>query len=192
MTRLRRWAALVLVATGFACNHPTLPTLGVVPGFAMTERSGRAVTEHDLAGRVWIADFIFTRCPDVCPALTQRMRGVQTDLAGAPSPVVLVSISVDPQHDTPEVLGRYATEHGAGEGWWFLTGERDGVARLLNDGFHVAFGDDGPPTGPITHSDRFVLVDGHLRIRGYYHGSDPDDVARLVADASALARSPNG
>lgn len=192
MTLSRRLAALVLVATGVACNHPTLPTLGVVPAFSMTERSGRVVTERDLTGHVWIADFIFTRCPDVCPVLTQRMRSVQTALAGTATPVTLVSISVDPTHDTPEVLVRYATEHAAGDGWWFLTGARDAMARLLTDGFHVAFGDDGPAEGPLTHSDRFVLVDGHLRIRGYYHGNDPDDVARLVDDATALARSPNG
>ncbi len=192
MIPLRRWAALLVLATGIACNHPTLPTLGVVPPFTLTERSGRTVTERDLAGRVWIADFIFTRCPDVCPLLTQRMRGVETALAGSASPVTLLSISVDPGHDTPEVLRAYATTHQAGEAWWFATGDRDAVARLLTEGFHVAFGDDGPPTGPITHSDRFVLVDAQLRIRGYYHGNDPDDVARLVADARALAKHPEG
>src|SRR2546427_5513729 len=63
---------------------------------------------------------------------------------------------------------------------------RDAVAALLRDGFHVAFADDGPPSAPITHSDRFVLVDGELRIRGYYHGSDEADVARLVRDTTAL------
>ena len=98
----------------------------------------------------------------------------------------LVSYSVDPTRDTPEVLREYATRAGARPGWLFVTGPRDAVAALLRDGFHVAFADDGPPSAPITHSDRFVLVDGELRIRGYYHGSDEADVARLVRDTTAL------
>jgi len=100
--------------------------------------------------------------------------------------VRLVSFSVDPTRDTPEVLREYATRAGARPGWLFVTGPRDAVAALLRDGFHVAFADDGPPSAPITHSDRFVLVDGELRIRGYYHGSDEADVARLVRDTTAL------
>ena len=68
-----------------------------------------------------------------------------------------------------------------------MTGPRDAVAALLRDGFRVAFADDGPPTAPITHSDRFVLVDPALAIRGYYHGTDEDDLQRLARDARALA-----
>jgi protein SCO1/2 len=68
-----------------------------------------------------------------------------------------------------------------------VTGPRDAVATLLRDGFRVAFADNGPPTAPITHSDRFVLVDPQLGIRGYYHGSDEADLQRLAHDARALA-----
>ncbi len=135
---------------------------------------------------MWIADFIFTRCPDVCPILTTRMRDLQRTLDGSDPPIGLVSISVDPARDTPEVLKQYAAVHGAEPGWWFLTGDRDAIAGLLRDGFHVAFADDGPATAPITHSDRFVLVDRDLHVRGYYHGNDPDDVRRLAADARRL------
>ena len=94
--------------------------------------------------------------------------------------------SVDPAHDTPEVLLDYARRAGAGDGWLFVTGPREALAALLRDGFKVAWADDGPPASPITHSDRFVLVDRALRIRGYYHGTQPDDVARLARDALAL------
>jgi len=190
--RPRRLAGLAaVVAVGLACGGPSLPLLGVVPGFTLVERSGRPFSDADVRGHVWIADFIFTRCPDVCPLLTKRMAEVQAALAKAPTPVTLVSISVDPAHDTTAVLQEYAIRHGAGPGWMFLTGERDRVAHLLTDGFHVAFGDDGPAAGPLTHSDRFVLVDGRLRIRGYYHGNDPDDVRRLIDDANALAKAPD-
>lgn len=186
MTRAR--IALLLAALG-GCRAPVLPVLGTVPSFALTERSGRALRAEDLAGRVWIADFVFTRCPDVCPALTRRMARLQ-GLADGADGVRLVSFSVDPSHDTPEVLRVYAAHAGARDDWLFVTGPREAMAALLRDGFRVAFADDGPAAAPITHSDRFVLVDRQLRIRGYYHGGDADDVERLADDAAALRDGP--
>jgi protein SCO1/2 len=162
-----------------------LPVLGEVPSFALTERSGRTLGASDLAGRVWVADFVFTHCPDVCLVLTARMASLQK--AFASHPVRLVSFSVDPARDTPAVLSDYAARFGARDDWLFLTGPRETVATLLRDGFKVAWADDGPPSSPITHSDRLVLVDRALRIRGYYHGNEPDDVARLARDAIALS-----
>jgi protein SCO1 len=186
-------AALVVIAgiAAWLARRPAaLPVLGTLPAFTLTERSGATVAATDLGGRVWIADFVFTRCPDFCPALTARMAKLQEAVPRGADGVTLVSFSVDPTNDTPEVLRDYARRHGAGEGWLFLTGPRAQVATLLRDGFHVAWADDGPPASPITHSDRFVLVDRALRIRGYYHGTDGDDVARLVRDAAALRDEP--
>jgi len=168
------------------CRAESLPVLGTVPPFSFTERGGGTVSASDLAGHVWIADFVFTRCPDFCPALTSRMAALQHAIAPGRDPVRLVSFTVDPAHDTPEALRDYATRAGAGDTWLFLTGPRDALAAVLRDGFKVAYADDGPPASPITHSDRFVLVDPQLRIRGYYHGTDPADVARLARDAAAL------
>jgi protein SCO1/2 len=168
------------------------PVLGTLPPFTLTERTGRAVNASDLAGSVWVADFIFTRCPDVCPALSTRMAALQEPLTTGEDPIRLVSLSVDPVNDTPAVLTTYAERYRAGPGWLFLTGPRDVVAGLLRDGFRVAFADGGPPASPITHSDRFVLVDRQLRIRGYYHGNDQADLDRLVADArSVRAEQPS-
>jgi len=179
-------AVALLAAAALACRRSTLPVLGTIPPFALTERGGDAIRSEDLAGHVWVADFVFTRCPDFCPALTNRFARLQRDLDVATDAVRLVSFSVDPTHDTPEVLQGYASRAGARPGWLFVTGPRDTVAALLREGFHVAYADDGPPSSPITHSDRFVLVDRELRIRGYYHGTDDADVARLVHDAAAL------
>ena len=176
---------LVLGAPLLGCGGREPPVLGTVPDFALTERSGSVIHAGDLDGSVWIAGFIFTRCPDVCPALTARMAGLQKALAGSPA-VHLVSISVDPTHDTPEVLRGYAAQAGAKDDWLFLTGPRDQVASLLKDGFKVAFADDGPAEAPITHSDRLVLVDRERRIRGYYHGREAEDLARLTRDAETL------
>ena len=164
-----------------------LPVLGAVPGFTLVERAGTPLTAADLTGHVWIADFVFTRCPDVCPLLSNRMAGLQRTFAQTTDPVRLVSFSVDPAHDTPEVLADYAHHFGAGDKWLFATGSRDAIMGLLRDGFRVAFADGGPAAAPITHSDRFVLIDRELRIRGYYHGGDAADVARLAQDAHFLS-----
>jgi protein SCO1/2 len=160
--------------------------VGAVPPFTLTERSGKPLASTDLAGQVWVANFIFTRCPDVCPALGARMALLQETLAAPPDPVRFVSFSVDPATDTPPVLTTYAQRMGARDGWYFVTGPRETLASLLKDGFKVAFADDGPPSAPITHSDRFVLVDRQQRIRGYYHGREAADVQRLERDAARL------
>jgi len=181
----RLLGALVLLAAG-GCQRTALPDdLGEVPAFRLTERSGQALGSEELRGRIWVANFIFTTCPDVCPALTAQMRRLD-DLLEASDRPVRVSISVDPARDTPEVLTRYAGQHGVGDDWYLLTGDRAAIATLLADGFHVAFADGGPPERPITHSDRFVLVDERLRIRGYYHGQIDQDLERLARDVRTL------
>jgi protein SCO1/2 len=174
------------------CGGPDLPDLGRVPPFTLVERAGTPLTAEMLAGHVWVADFVYTRCPQFCPALTAEMARLQPRLATGDDPVRLVSFSVDPTHDTPAVLRSYADQAGAGAAWLFVTGPRDAMAALLRDGFHVAWADGGPPGDPITHSDRFVLVDRRLRIRGYYHGTVREDVERLARDARALQRERSG
>lgn len=144
------------------------------------------MTADDLDGHVWIASFIFTSCPDVCPALTAAMGRLERLVPGGNDPVRRVSISVDPQRDTPAVLAAWADRAGAGPNWLFLTGSRAEITALLHDGFRVASTTAGPADQPITHSDRFVLVDRARRIRGYYHGNDPLDLDRLARDATAL------
>jgi protein SCO1/2 len=186
-----RLACLLLVplAAGGCRRAAAPPVLGDVPSFQLLEQGGDPYGSAQLAGRVWVANFIFTTCPDICPALTAQMKGLEERLSPEERPQ-RVSISVDPTRDTPDVLRRYAERHGAGPQWVFLTGERPAIASLLTDGFHVAFGDDGPPSQPITHSDRFVLVDGAMRIRGYYHGRTPEELDRLVADVRAVRAEP--
>jgi len=177
----------VLAVALAACGHEPLPILGEVPDFALVDQTGKPVSASDLEGGPWVADFVFTRCPDVCPALTATMKGLERDLAADGADVTLISISVDPTHDTPAVLQEYAARFGSGPRWRFLTGSRDDVVALVKSGFKLGHADDGPPAAPITHSDRFVLVDGQRRIRGYYRSREPEELARLRHDVSRLA-----
>ncbi len=187
-------AAVILAAlTAVACGRGTAasepPRLFALPEFTLVERSGNPATLSALRGRPWIADFIFTRCAGVCPAMTARMAALRTRLAG--TPVRFVSFSVDPGNDTPEVLARYAAAAGAGADWWFVTGPMRDLHALSTEGFKLAAMENAPGAetadGPFLHSSKFVLVDGEGAIRGYYDSEDEAALRALEADARRLA-----
>lgn len=162
--------------------------LGQVPAFALLDASGRTVTDADLRGRPWVADFIFTRCAGACPAMTARMAALRAEAAAE---VQFVSITVDPEHDTPEVLARYARLAGAGPGWLFLTGSRDVLFRLAIEGFklgvqEVAADSQYGGDGPFIHSSHFVLVDAAGRVRGYYDSTEEAARAHLRRDLASV------
>jgi cytochrome oxidase Cu insertion factor (SCO1/SenC/PrrC family) len=184
-------AVFVLVPVAlFVARHRTapppeaaLPDYGAVPSFSLTERSERRITLDDLRGYVWIADFIFTNCAGPCPLMTQRMAALQEELP-LKKGLRLVSISVDPERDTPEVLRSYAEAAGARKDLWlFLTGERAAIFKLAVEGFHM-----GSTSDPLLHSTRFALVDRQGRIRGYYDYADEGMMTRLRADVTRLIR----
>ncbi|HYR85292.1 MAG TPA: SCO family protein [Terriglobia bacterium] len=156
-----------------------------VPEFSLIERNGKAVTRDDLAGKVWVADFIFTNCGGTCPMMTEEMRKLQDVL---PPEIRLVSFTVDPSRDTADVLAKYAKKYGADEErWWFLTGDTQALYDLSIKGFKLALEDTGgTKTEPITHSTRFALVDRQGMIRGYYGGTEDEELKRLSADARTL------
>ena len=189
--------ALVLVAGLWALRGGTAgsatepPVIGSVPPFSLVERSGRPISRDDLVGRPWVADFIFTRCVGMCPALSTRMAELRRQLRQQGLQARLVSFSVDPSHDTPEVLREYAARFGADESWLFVTGDRDALYQLIGQGFRLSVADrpteQSADSGElVTHSDRFVLIDATGRIRGYYHGSDLDAVPLVLHDLAAL------
>lgn len=154
--------------------------------FRLVERSGRAVTDRDLADRVWVANFIFTRCPLSCPKISAVMKGLQSKLAGTNA--LLVSITVDPEHDTPTVLKEYADRFGAeGDRWWFLTGPKGDVHALIRDRFKLGVqptseADRQDGAEAFEHSEKFALVD-HGKVVGYFSSSEPRAVADLVIQA---------
>ena len=166
-----------------------LGKFGAVPEFALTERSGARLTLSDLKGKVWLADFIYTACQDTCPLESATMANLQSDLAG--EPLTLVSFSVDPERDTPAVLADYAERfHADRTRWLFLTGGKNDLYRLVQEGFHLSAipitEDAAHSDGDVYHDAHFVLVDGAAEIRGYYESSDPAALKRLRADAKKL------
>lgn len=180
---------------------------GAVPPFVLTERSGRRVTLDDLHGLVWVADFIYTECTETCPTQSLQFAGLQREFAQAGN-LRLVSITVDPLHDTPAVLRRYAERYGGGDRWWFLTGDKRDIYCLAHDGFRLAVvdpGDASPPAcgrtlsfgpapawashgsgGLVMHSARAVLVDRAGVIRAYHLATEPESMTRLRANLRAL------
>ncbi|HVG08571.1 MAG TPA: SCO family protein [Thermoanaerobaculia bacterium] len=196
------WAFLVAVLLAVAVatliqwlrQPDPLPVYGKLPAFSLVNRDGRTIRLEDMAGAPWVADFIFTRCPASCPMMSARMARLDHGLPRELD-VLLVSISVDPAYDTPEVLERYAKKFKAPERWLFLTGEREDVRRLSIEGFKLGLDMDPPPgmpgmagPEPILHSTRFVLVDGEGQIRGYYEAFDEASTEKLRRDLLRLAK----
>lgn len=165
--------------------------LGDIPPFQVTERSGKPVSRESLKGKVWVASFIFTRCSGQCPLLCQELKKIQSRLRFKES-FRLVSFSVDPERDTPEVLAEYATRFSADPyKWWFVTGDKKEMNALVRHGFRLSSGDPGDPSAgeeEVIHSFKLVLVDGYGRIRGYYDGTDEGSLKSLVKDAKYLIR----
>jgi len=181
-----KWLSLlvVLLVTGCA-GSSAMPDYFPVPDLKLTERSNRPITQKDLAGQVWVADFIFTHCAGICPTMSSNMEKLQARL---PKEIRLVSFSVDPYNDTPAVLTEYAKRYNADpDRWLFLTGEPEAVQKLSVGGFKLALDpSSGTQSEPITHSSRFALVDREGHIRGYYGTEDAGALDRLVVDAKKL------
>lgn len=163
----------------------SLPVLGQVGDFELTAATGKPFRADSMAGKVWVADFIFTSCAGICPIMTGEMAKLHRAFDGEDR-VEFVSISVDPETDTPEVLAEYGERYGADlERWHFLTGAVEDIHAVSTQIFKVGALED-----PINHSSRFILVDGTGAIRGYYVGTDKEDIARLTSDiAEILAES---
>ena len=166
---------------------------GQVPAFSLVNRDGRTVTNRDLLGSPWVADFIFTRCAISCPRMTQRMIQLE-ELWPAGLGTARVSFSVDPEFDTSDVLQAYAHSWGIDDPrWFFLTGEREVMQSVVIEGFKLALEMNPPPGSvspgePIMHSTRFVLVDAVGVIRGYYDVVEGGELERLARDLAAIDR----
>lgn len=199
-------AVIVLAAAGlWRLSGPSpLPVLAAAPAFSLIDQEGRTVSSEQLRGKVSLVGFIYTNCPDICPMLTQNMRGLQLKLKDAGllgTEAQLVSITVDPERDTPAVLSQYATDHGAETATWrFLTGDPETVRNTVVKGFllpvekEMAAADShaGHTAGSapqqnyiVGHSGKIALVDKAGEIRAYYD-SESLDAANVIAAVKAL------
>ncbi len=165
-----------------------LPTYGEIPEFNLIEHHGGEISLERLKGNVWVADFFFTSCAGICPRMTEQMTRVQEAFRNDPR-VKLVSFTVDPERDSVWVLSEYAKGWGAVNGkWFFVTGEKKKIYELARLGFKLPVDDgDGGPEDFI-HSDKFVLVDAKGRIRGYYSGTDHEEVDKLIRDIKLILK----
>ena len=176
-----------------------LPVLAELPPFSLVDEEGRPFGKADMAGRVWIADFVFTSCADACPRLQGKMKKIQDRLIPREQggEIALLSISVDPERDTPQKLKQYGEVFGARRGLWkSLTGQQQEVEKTVVKGFHTAMakmprpGDASDATAfDIMHGERLVLVDRQGRLRGFYEADDQD---HLLRDARSLTAGGNG
>lgn len=188
------WAALACDREGGSAGHALpsadsrdngpLPVLHAVPDFSLTNEDAKPFGSKELAGKPYLAAFMFTRCPSICPELTQRMKEVDVAVKKANKKLQIVSISVDPENDTPEVLRAYTKKHGADvPNWAFLTGEYETIARTSEDGFKIALAgtiDEGKPHLGITHGSHLILVDSGGKIRGYFRSSEDETTSAIV------------
>lgn len=166
-----------------------LEKYGPAPEFQLTDQEGKTVTNADLKGKVWLANFIFTRCAGPCPVMTSRMAEINQALGNKAKDVQLVTITVDPEYDTPEVLKKYGEKAGAKpDKWKFLTGPKDKIDALVVKGFLQALSKEAD--GMPIHSTRFVLVDREGSMRGFRDGNDPEIVQKLLMDIGEVIREP--
>lgn len=191
------WGALALVVAGIIFLYarersaPPLPVISQVADFKLTDQLGNAVTLASLRGKTWVADIIFTRCPGPCLQMTQRMQALQSAL---PPGVQLVSITTDPDFDTPPVLAKYAARFGAqSHRWTFLTGTRDQVRTLAVDSLKLVLQD--VPAAQRTaendlfiHSTLFVVVDKAGRVRAALETESADHLPRVLDTVRKLQR----
>jgi protein SCO1 len=180
-------------------TRPDLPVLASLPPFSLVDESGKPFGRDDMLGKVWVADFVFTSCADACPKLQSKMRRIQDRLIPLEQggEVALLSVSVDPERDTPEKLRQYAQTYGARPGMWrYLTGDQKEVEKTVVQGFHTAMAkmpipgaDPHTEAFDIMHGERLVLVDRLGRIRGFY---DADDADAILRDARSLTGGGRG
>lgn len=172
---------LLLFSCGQQVAEEPLPVLGQVEHFTLTNQNGEAFGMEDLKGRVWVADFFFSNCPGPCPRMSTLMGDIQRETQDIEE-LRIVSITVDPERDTPAAMKAYGERYGAIDGrWYFLTGPQELLHRLASKDFNLFDVD-----GSLQHSTRFALIDREGRIRGYYSTGENGSYARIPEDARKL------
>ncbi|TAE74473.1 MAG: SCO family protein [Bacteroidetes bacterium] len=162
-----------------------------LPDFNFTDQNNQSFGKKNLKDKLYIAEFFFTKCgnPTLCPKMSSELARVQEHFAKIPS-VQIVSFTVDPENDTPEVLKNYSKKYNADtKQWHFLTGEKKQIYQLAYKGFKINAGEETTGVTPeFMHATKFILVDKQHRIRGYYDGTERESVDKLILETQILLR----
>lgn len=167
-----------------------------VPNFEFIDQNSDTISNEDYLGKVYVVDFFFTTCPTICPKMTDNMMRLQKKFRANPN-FAIASFSINPENDTPEVLKAYAEKYNVqNPNWHFLTGDRDEIYELANEGFNLYVAEDSSVKGNFQHSGYFALIDqeGYLRSRLdqfgnpiiAYNGLEDDDLKMLKEDINQL------
>jgi len=177
-------------------TKPELVVIGEVPDFSFTNQSGKTITNETYKGKVYIVEFFFTTCPSICPIMNRNMVIIQNEFFGNPN-LGIASFSIDPEHDTPSVLMEYAKEYKiTNTNWHLLTGDKDKIYKLANEGFNLYVGENSEVEGGFEHSGFFALIDQEGNIRSridengnpiiYYNGLEDSGIKMIKEDIKAL------
>lgn len=177
---------------------PQLITIAKVPNFEFTNQDGELISNSFYEGKVYVVEFFFTTCPTICPKMNENMVKIQNEFYGNLD-FGIASFSINPKHDTPEVLKQYAKDHGATlKNWNFLTGDQEKIYELANAGFTLYAGENSNAEGGFEHSGMFALVDkqGNIRSRldehrnpiAFYEGLEAKGVQMIKEDIAILLK----
>lgn len=180
---------MIKEGTGEFFGKEKLPVLGApghtVQGFSLTNQDGNTITQNNVKGKIYVAEYFFTTCTNICPVMNKNMEKVYAKYKDNPNFLILSHTS-DPDYDSIPVLKAYAAKHGADvKNWIFLTGDKRLLYRLARESYLV---DDGHYTGEddFIHTQWFALVDGDGQIRGLYEGTKDKDIDKLIGEIDRL------
>jgi protein SCO1/2 len=201
-------ALLAAVLSGCSSSEERLPILGeretvnkvvdgktvtdtiynTIPPFAFINQKGDTVTNKDFDGKIYVADFFFTSCPTICPVMKKEMIKVYQKIKGN-SEVKILSHTIDPAHDTPEVLDKFASDLGVEDlQWQFVTGDKDKIYEIGQESYMVTAKSDSTVAGGYIHSGAFILIDKEKRVRGMYDGTTEAGTKKLINDIDILLK----
>lgn len=175
-----------------------LLTIGKVPAFTFTDQHGATISNKEYEGKVYVVEFFFTTCPTICPVMNKNMVTLQNEFSGTPD-FGIASFTINPEHDTPEVLKAYADEYKVThKNWHMMTGEKEKIFELANKGFNLYVGESNEAAGGFEHSGMFALIDreGNIRSRKdtsgnplvYYDGMEAAGITMLKKDIAILLK----
>ncbi|RZJ73208.1 SCO family protein [Flavobacterium sp.] len=162
-----------------------------IADFSFVNQNGKTITQKDYEGKIYVADFFFTTCQSICPIMTSNMVEVQKAIANNPK-VMILSHTVMPEVDSVPILKKYALEKGVNDAKWNLvTGDRSKIYEMARKSYLAVKLGKPEELYDMVHTENFVLVDAKRRVRGFYDGTKPEDVKRLIEDINWLSMDGN-